>query len=121
MPVLTEELLSRYSKAKKKEFHTAVVGVTFRDPEHIAEVSNGDFGVLSPDLENQYDKHAVAVVHDKSGNKVGYIKRELNQEIWENITKNGDLYVVRFTRTGGPEEGKENVGLNLHVVRMYNE
>lgn len=121
MPVLTEEVLSRYSKAKKREFKTAAVGVTFRDPAHIDAVNTGDFGLLSPELDNEYDQHAVAIIHNETGNKVGYIKRELNKEIWENIVNNGDLYLIKFTRTGGPEEGKANTGLNLHVIRMYND
>lgn len=120
MAVLTEEALSQFQNAKRQEFYTAVVGVTFRDKAHIEAVEDGDFAVLSPELNNEYDKTAVAVVHNETGNTIGYIKRELNFDIWENIVKKGNLYVCRIERTGGTAD-KPNVGFNLRVIRMYNE
>lgn len=120
MAVLTEETLKSYENAKKESFHTAAVGVTFRDPEHIAAVETGDFAVLTAELDNQYDKHAVAITHNNTGNTIGYIKRELNTEIWENIVKNGNLYVCKIEKTGGTKD-KPNIGFNLQVMRMYHE
>lgn len=118
--IITEELLERYSSSKRQSFYTSVVGTTFRDQEHIQAVSDGDYAVLEPELENQYDKTAVSVVHNNTGNVIGYIKRELNSDIWNNIVKSGDLYVCKISKTGGTDE-KPNVGFNLTVVRMYNE
>jgi hypothetical protein len=118
--LLNEELLEKYSDAKRQSFHTSVVGITFRDQDHIKKVNDGDFAVLIPELENQYDSTAVSVVHNDTGNCIGYIKRDLNKDIWNNIVKNGDLYVCKITKTGGTED-KPNVGFNLTVVRMYHE
>lgn len=118
--IINEELLERYSESKRTTFHTSVVGTTFREPEHIAAVEDSDYAILVPELENQYDKTAVSVVHNNTGNVIGYIKRELNADIWNNIVKNGDLYLCKITKTGGTQD-KPNVGFNLTVVRMYNE
>lgn len=120
MKVLNEELLEQYAEAKRQTFHTSVVGITFRDQEHIKKVNDGDFAVLTPDLDNKFDSTAVSVVHNDTGNCIGYIKRDLNSDIWHNIVKSGDLYVCKITKTGGTED-KPNVGFNLTVVRMYHE
>lgn len=118
--VISEELLSQYSTAKRETFHSSVVGTTFRDKGHISLVEDSDFALLSPELDNKYDSTAVAVVHNNTGNVIGYIKRELNTDIWNNIVKNGDLYVCKITKTGGTED-KPNVGFNLTIVRFYYE
>ncbi len=117
---LTFEYLSRYAAAKQRKFSTSVAGITFRDPIDISQVDDGDAGYFEAELDNENDKFAVAIMHDKTGAHVGYVKREINRDIFENITKNGDLYVCRFTRTGNDEaNGKPNLGLNLKVVRLY--
>lgn len=118
--VISEELLSQYSMAQRQTFHSSVVGTTFREPEHIKLVEDGDFALLSPELDNKYDSTAVAVLHNNTGNIIGYIKRELNTDIWNNIVKNGDLYVCKISKTGGTED-KPNIGFNLTIVRFYYE
>lgn len=120
MKLLNEELLEKYVDAKRQSFYTSVVGTTFRNQEHINKVNDGDFAVLVPELDNQYDANAVSVIHNDTGNSIGYIKRDLNSDIWNNIVKSGDLYVCKITKTGGTED-KPNVGFNLTVVRMYHE
>ena len=120
MNLLNEELLEKYADASRQTFHTTVVGTTFRDQEHIKKVNDGDFAVLIPELDNKYDATAVSVVHNDTGNCIGYIKRDLNSDIWQNIVKSGDLYVCKITKTGGTED-KPNIGFNLTVVRMYHE
>jgi hypothetical protein len=118
--VISEDLLSQYSMAKRQTFHSSVVGITFRDQDHIKGVQDGDFALLSPELDNKYDSTAVAVLHNNTGNIIGYIKRELNTDIWNNIVKNGDLYVCKITKTGGTED-KPNIGFNLTIIRFYYE
>lgn len=120
MKLLSEELLEKYSDASRQTFYTSVVGTTFRDQEHIKKVNDGDFAVLIPELDNKYDATAVCVVHNDTGNCIGYIKRDLNSDIWQNIVKSGDLYVCKIAKTGGTED-KPNIGFNLNVVRMYHE
>lgn len=118
--VISEDLLSQYSMAKRQTFHSSVVGTTFRNQDHIKAVDDGDFALLSPELDNQYDSTAVAVLHNNTGNIIGYIKRELNTDIWNNIVKNGDLYVCKISKTGGTED-KPNIGFNLTIIRFYYE
>ncbi len=123
LPVITDEVLESYKSAKKKEFFTAAVGMSFvedENPEYIDAVGNGDFGVLVAQLDNQYDKTAVGVIHNITGNRVAYIKRELASEIWHNIVDNGDLYICKIQLTGRTK-GKENLGMNLKVIRMYHD
>lgn len=118
--VITEELLSRYIDAERQEFFTSVVGITFRDQNHIKLVKDGDFAILQPEFDNQYDKNAVCVIHHETGNIIGYIKRELNTDIWNNIVNKGNLYVCKITKTGGTEQ-KPNIGFNLRVMRYFYE
>lgn len=106
--------------AKRENFYSSVVGTTFRDQAHVQAVEDGDFALLSPELDNKYDSTAVAVIHNNTGNIIGYIKRELNTDIWNNIVKNGDLYVCKITKTGGTES-KPNIGFNLNIMRFYYE
>ena len=71
-------------------------------------------------MDNKFDSTAVAVIHNNTGNIIGYIKRELNTDIWNNIVKNGNLYVCKITKTGGTED-KPNIGFNLTIIRLYYE
>jgi hypothetical protein len=114
---LTVEYLSQYQNCEKEFYHTALVGTSFVK-EVMEEVQTGDFGYLEPELNNKYDTTAVAVYHDKTGERVGYIKRELNSDVFHNIKDKGELYVVKFEATGG-KEGKEARGLNVEVCRFY--
>jgi len=123
MAVLTEDVLNSFKDSKRKEFHTAAVGMSFVEkshPEHIEAVNNGDWAVLVPQFDNDSDATAVGVIHNETGNRVAYIKRELAGEIWNNVVKNGDLYLAKIQLTGRTE-GRENLGMNLRVIRMYHE
>lgn len=114
---LTVEYLTQYQNCEKEFYFTSVVGTSFV-AEAMEEVETGDFGYLVPELDNKHDKNAVAVYHDKTGERVGYIKRELNSDVFKNIKDKGELYVVKFEATGGTE-GKEARGLNIEVCRFY--
>lgn len=116
--VLSEDELNRYSTAKQQSFHTTIVGTTFRNSEHIDLINDGDFAFLTAELDNKADPNAVVVVHNETGNHIGYIKRELNKDIWNNIVNNGDLYVCRITKTGDTPD-KPTKGFNIKVIRMY--
>jgi hypothetical protein len=87
MSILNDEMMAPYKNAKRETFHTAAVGVTFRNKDEIEAVETGDFALLSPELDNEHDSTAVAIIHNLTGNKIGYIKRELNSDIWNNIIK----------------------------------
>jgi len=114
---LTVEYLQQYQNCEKEFYHTSVTGSSFVK-EAMEKVRTGDFGYLEPELDNKYDSTAVAVVHDKTGQRVGYVKRELNSDVFRNIKDHGELYVVKFQETGGTEE-KPAKGLNMEVCRFY--
>lgn len=120
MSILNDEVMAPYKNAKRETFHTAAVGVTFRNKEEVEAVETGDFALLSPEFDNEHDATAVAVVHSLTGNKIGYIKREYNSDIWHNIIKNKNLYIAKIERTGGTEL-KPNIGFNLSVIRLYHD
>lgn len=120
MSILNDEMMAPYKNAKRDTFHTAAVGVTFRNKEHVEAVETGDFALLSPEFDNEHDATAVAIIHSLTGNKIGYIKRELNSEIWHNIIKKKNLYIAKIERTGGTEP-KPNIGFNLSVMRLYHD
>jgi hypothetical protein len=121
--IITEDLIAKYAPdmVDVLTFHTKVVGTTFRNPEHLKEVENGDFVLLDPEVGNPADPHAVKVLHDRTGNHIGYVRKEtdngdaLASEVWHNTNFKGHLYVARVQITGA---GKENVGFNLEVKHL---
>ena len=115
--LLTEELLLKYplEKCDISEFHTKVNGTSFRNPDHIAKVNDGDYVMLVRDPMNA-DPNAVMVMHDSTGNHIGYIPKETAPDISRNILEYGDLYVGVVTITG---RDKENQGMNLKVKRCH--
>jgi hypothetical protein len=115
--VFTEEMAQRYSDLSKFDViirHSKVVGTTFRPQDHIELVQTGDFLVILPEIGNPHDEFACRVMHDITGNHVGYISRDISREVWENAT-NGDLYVAKAEVTG---EQFENKGLNLMIRHL---
>lgn len=123
--VITEELLLKYAVPNRQitEFNTKVVGTSFRNPEDIEAVEDGDFVLLDPEVGNPHDPFACRVVHDKTGAHIGYVKKIddagklLSKEIWENTIKLGDLYLGKIEVTGGVA-GKAK-GFNLTVRRIH--
>ena len=116
--VLNEELLAKYTpdRVEIKEFNTKIVGTTFRKPEEVALVEDGDFVLVEAEIGNVHDSYAVRVVHDDTGNHIGYMPAsDFSKEVWENSVKNGHLFVGRVTKTGG---GTKQVGYNLRVRQL---
>lgn len=118
--VITEELLLKYSNknTKTEAFHTKIVGTTFRNQEDLDKIQNGDYVLLDPEVGNPHDPFAVRVLHNNTGNHIGYIKRELNKDIWENTVKLGHLYIAKVEITGGTED-KKTKGYNLTVKHVW--
>jgi hypothetical protein len=112
-----EELLSLLNSNSIGKFNTKVVGTSFRDKSVIDSVQSDEFFVLLPELGNEHDENAVMVVRNDDGAHVGYISREYNQRIKEQIL-NGSRFLARSTVTG---EGKENKGINLLVIQFGGE
>lgn len=61
---------------------TYVAGAKFRpqaEQVHLAGLEPGAPLALEPEPTNQYDPHAIKIVHD--GHHVGYVPRDLSQEV----------------------------------------
>jgi hypothetical protein len=118
--VITEDLLRKYATPKTniEEFYTKIVGTTFKNKEELDEVDDGDYALLDPEVDNKYDEFAVRVIHDKTGNHIGYISKEMNEKIWKNAIYNGDLYLARITITGNTEEKQRGFNINVRHLSV---
>lgn len=128
-PLITEELLNKYPDERTEitGFFTKVTGTSFREKENpgvLALVNDEDYVLIQPEFGNEYDPHACRVLHNNTGNHIGYLQmvdqagKELSKEVWKNIVQEGDLYIGRVTRTGGTA-AKKNIGFNLEVKRLH--
>lgn len=91
------------------EIYATVVGVSFRGKEAREIVKglttkDGEKLTLVAEPGNEYDDHAVMVFHNPSGVHIGYLSRENNKQVFEELTKNIKLNVriVSFEATLKP-------------------
>lgn len=118
MSVLTEEeLVALLNSDVRGKFHTKVVGTSFRDQTVIDSVQTGEFFVLLPELDNEHDADAVMVVRNGDSAHVGYVSRDYNKRIKQQILQ-GSRFIARATVTG---QDKENKGINLQVLQFDGE
>ncbi len=105
--------ISSGNKNNLEHFYTKIVGVTYENRQNlIKNIRAGEELFLLQDKDNPYDKSAVAVI-DRSGNRLGFLKKELAHRISNNI-KNGWKYSVQVSSiTGG---GTLNYGVNILVT-----
>lgn len=132
MGFISEDVLMKYPPERTEVtiFNTKIVGTTFRtqdalkngQEDPIEQIEDGDFIIIRQEIGNPYDEYACQIIHDKTGNHVGYLMKEntvgtqLSEEVWKNIS-NGDLYLGKITTTGGMN-GKQR-GFNLEVRRLH--
>jgi hypothetical protein len=97
-------------------FGTKVVGTSFRNQEDIDLVEDNDYIYIEPEENNQYDPNACKVIHDKTGNHIGYIKADLAKDIKQQI-KQGDIFIGKAETTGGTVNKQK--GINLEIRRIH--
>jgi hypothetical protein len=91
------------------EIFAPLVGVTFRPIEakeivkHLTPEDGHKLSLIA-DPFNEYDNHAVKVVHEETGTHLGFIARENNFEIFEALQRGEELKVeiVGFENTLKP-------------------
>lgn len=115
-------------------FHTKVVGVTFENRQYIVqtlekmESSNKDSVdiELRRESDNQYDKNAIAVdvtyedpsFLTKKTRQMGYISKELAEDLAPEMDAGLEFMVVDYQTTGGYNKTR---GVNLSIVRKESD
>ena len=101
-------------------FHTKIVGVTFEGRQRLisrlnrnGELEPGTFLRFVPETDNLYDPYAVKVVTMKD-EQLGYISREINKDIHNNLLKGRSYYVTVASVSGGQSDD-QNYGVNIEV------
>jgi hypothetical protein len=97
------------------EFRMKVVGVTFEGRQRVvAGLKIGQALKFVPDPSNPHDSHAVKVVTE-NGVEVGFVARDHNSRIFDNLMNNRGTYQVSVSSiTGGGFDC--NYGCNIKVV-----
>lgn len=94
-------------------FYIKAVGVTYGDRQNVIKtLCVGDALRFVPEENNPYDKNAIMIVTE-SGKCIGYVSRDYNREIFQNI-KNGVIYKLTVSNITGAEYG-QNLGVNIKV------
>lgn len=91
------------------EVFANLVGITFR-PAEAKEIvkrltrESGTLLSLEAEPDNAYDSRAVKVIHDPTGQHLGYISRENNYDIFQALVDGEELYIeiVGFENTLKP-------------------
>lgn len=101
-------------------FHTKIVGVTFEGRQRLIsrlnrnnELAPGTPLRLVPETDNVYDTYAVKVVTMK-GEQLGYISKEINKDIHNNLLRRRQYFVVVASVSGGQSDD-QNYGVNIEV------
>jgi len=97
------------------EFYMKAAGVTFEGRQRVvAGLKVGQELRFVPDPTNPYDKHAVKIM-TLSGVQVGFIPREYNSVIFNNLMRGNGTYKVYVSAvTGGGFDSA--YGCNMKVV-----
>ena len=97
------------------EFYLKVAGVTFEGRQRvIAGLKQGQALKFVPDPSNPYDSSAVKIV-TADGTEVGFVSRDRNSQIFDNLMNNRGEYQVSVSSiTGGGFDS--NYGCNIKVI-----
>ena len=113
--------------AQDREIRTKVVGVTYANTDgtdrqgFIAKCKPGNsLGLIAED-DNPHDATAVSVWRRHNGwfsdtwQQLGYLNRDLAEDVHDHMNSGGDAYVRVLDVTGGARE-RPTLGLNIVVV-----
>lgn len=100
------------------EFYAKIVGVTFENRQRLisnlsraGKLKTGQELRFVADCKNEFDPYAVKV-ETVDGDVLGYLSREYNQEIFENLILGKKYKVSVSAVTGGMEH---HFGINIKV------
>lgn len=101
-------------------FYTKIVGVTFEGRQKLicrlnrnGELEPGTQLRFVPEIGNKHDIYAVKVVTMK-GEQLGYISKEINRDIHDNLLR-GRQYFVAVASVNGGQSDDQNIGVNIEV------
>ncbi len=103
---------------------TKIVGITFNGRQETIEMiekNNIKELELVRDKDNEFDKNAIMVIANFKNNwrrQVGYLKKELAEQLAEPIDK-GIKYACKIIEITGKE--KENRGVNIEIEKLEKE
>ena len=93
-----------------RSFYTKIVGVTFENPtgesrqaliEELSQKHRPPFYLqLAHQPDNPYDSKAVAV-HDTEGRQLGFLSKDVGQQIYRLLSKGTPVYATATQITGG--------------------
>lgn len=105
---------SKEEEYTMQEFYLKVAGVTYEGRQAIVrKMKEGDKLTLEPEPTNAYDDHAVKVITE-SGECIGFIPREHNRVIFENLVNGRGYYEVKVSAITGGGFGSA-YGCNMHI------
>lgn len=96
-----------------KDIYSKIAGVSFGNrQQYVASLCIGDEIEAVRDRHNEYDANAIAL-YDKSGNKLGFIRKELAEKIAPIMDSGIGVCVFVEDVTGGGED--YNFGVNIRI------
>lgn len=103
---------SKPNDEKNKGFYLKLAGVTYNNRQlNIQKIKVGDELVYIREPENAYDKNAI-LIKTKSGLEIGYVPKENNKTLAQNID-NGATYKMVVSNITGADN--QNKGVNIFV------
>lgn len=104
------------------EFYTKVAGTTFEGRDEVIEelylTGNLDIGqelLLQRQPYNQYDRNAIAVIHPKTNEQVGFIPKNTSANLAPIMDSGIRCRALVSAVTGGNDY---NYGINLKIIEQ---
>ena len=97
-------------------FHSKVVGVSFEGRQkYVRQTQVNEQLTLQRDYNNPYDRNAIKVIN-ASGNQIGFISKELAENMARSIDM-GIRYTVTVSSITGTNPG-DTMGVNIFIQEI---
>ena len=107
----------QYSKGRTSKYYMKAVGVTFDDRQRvISMLTIGQQLQFVPEPTNPFDRYAVKI-ETIDGKQIGYISKDYNQQVFENITNSKATYKPIVSSITGGSIGAA-YGVNIEVTMV---
>lgn len=99
-------------------FYTKLAGVTYDNRQEIIKLLHvGDKLRLLHEMNNEYDKYAMAVFYEDK--QVGYLKKDVARQVCLKTMYNKKIFEIEVTEITGLD--KEFQGVNVLITEMEDE
>lgn len=99
--------------------YTKVVGVNYENrQEYLKQVNTDDLLILEHTPIEQHE-NCISVIHKTSNNVLGFINKELADDLIKTYGKGSKFYGLVTMRTGGGEN--KSMGCNIQIARVIKE